>query len=103
MAETAEEAVRTAQPFVSGKYETYAQWGQDQALEGERSFASEFAALSQERFIVGDVAQVTADLKRYEALGVTHIGLRMRWAGMPTEPTAAAMRLTAERVFPAFK
>ncbi len=103
VAETAEEAVRTAQPFVSGKYETYAQWGQDQALEGERSFASEFAALSRDRFIVGDVAQVTADLKRYEALGVTHIGLRMRWAGMPTEPTAAAMRLTAERVFPAFK
>ncbi|MDE2970371.1 MAG: LLM class flavin-dependent oxidoreductase [Chloroflexota bacterium] len=102
VAESTEEAVRIAQPFVSGKYETYAQWGQDQALEGERSFASEFAALSQERFIVGNVEQVTADLKRYEALGVTHIGLRMRWAGMPTEPTATAMRLTAERVFPAF-
>ena len=102
VAETAEEAVRIAQPYVTGKYETYAQWGQDQALEGERSFASEFAALARERFIVGDAAQVTADLKRYEALGVTHIGLRMRWAGMPPEPTAAAMRLTAERVFPSF-
>lgn len=103
VAETAEEAVGIAQPYVSGKYQTYAQWGQDRALEGERSFASEFAALSRDRFIVGDVAQVTADLKRYEALGVTHIGLRMRWAGMPTEPTAAAMRLAAERVFPAFR
>ena len=102
VAETAEEAVRIAQPYVTGKYETYAQWGQDQALEGERSFASEFAALARDRFIVGDVEQVVTDLKRYEALGVTHIGLRMRWAGMPTEPTAGAMRLTAERVFPAF-
>ena len=102
VAETAEEAVRIARPYVSGKYETYAQWGQDQALEGERSFASEFAALARDRFIVGDVEQMVADLKRYEALGVTHIGLRMRWAGMPTEPTAGAMRLTAERVFPAF-
>ena len=102
VAETAEEAVRVAQPYVTGKYETYAQWGQDQALEGERSFASEFAALARDRFIVGDVEQVVTDLKRYEALGVTHIGLRMRWAGMPTEPTAAAMRLTAEQVFPRF-
>ena len=103
VAETAEEAVRVARPYVAGKYETYAQWGQDQALEGERSFASEFAALAQDRFIVGDVEQVVADLKRYEALGVTHIGLRMRWAGMPTEPTAEAMRLTAEQVFPHFQ
>lgn len=103
VAETAEEAVRIARPYVTGKYETYARWGQDQALEGERSFASEFAALAQDRFIVGDVEQVVGDLKRYEALGVTHIGLRMRWAGMATEPTAEAMRLTAERVFPHFQ
>ena len=103
VAETAEEAVRTAQPFVSGKYETYAQWGQDQALEGEQSFTSEFAALARDRFMVGNVEQVVADLKRYEALGITHIGLRMRWAGMPSEPTADAMRLTAEQVFPHFR
>lgn len=103
VAETAQEAVRIAQPYVSGKYETYAQWGQDQALEGERSFTSEFAALARDRFIVGNVEQVVADLKRYEALGITHIGLRMRWAGMPTAPTADAMRLTAEQVFPHFR
>ena len=103
VAETAEEAVRTAQPFVSGKYETYAQWGQDQALEGEQSFASEFAALARDRFIVGNVEQVVADLKHYEALGITHIGLRMRWAGMPPQPTADCMRLTAEQVFPHFR
>ncbi len=103
VAETSSEAVRIAQPYVSGKYATYAQWGQDQALEGERSFTSEFEALSRDRFIVGDVATVIADLKRYEALGVTHIGLRMRWAGMPPEPTANAMRLTAEHVFPHFR
>ena len=103
VADTAEEALRAAQPFVSGKYETYAQWGQDQALKGEQSFASEFAALAKDRFIVGNVEQVVADLKRYEALGITHIGLRMRWAGMPPEPTADAMRLTAEQVFPHFR
>ena len=103
VADTKDEAVRIAQPYVSGKYETYAQWGQDQALEGEQSFASEFAALAKDRFIVGNVEQVVADLKRYEALGITHIGLRMRWAGMPPEPTADCMRLTAEQVFPHFR
>lgn len=103
VAETAAEAVRIAQPYVTGKYQTYAQWGQDQALEGERSFDSEFTALARDRFIVGNVEQVVADLQRYEALGVTHVGLRMRWAGMPMAPTAEAMRLTAERVFPAFQ
>ena len=44
-----------------------------------------------------------AELERYRALGVTHAGLRMRWAGMEMEPTARSMRLVAERVMPAFR
>ena len=51
---------------------------------------------------VGSVEDVVIDLKRYEALGVTHMGLRMRWAGMDVEPTAKCMRLVAEQVMPHF-
>ena len=103
VADTREEAYRICQPFLAGKYDTYAQWGQDQALDGEQSFTSDFEELASDRFIVGSVEDVVADLKRYEALGVTHMGLRMRWAGMDVEPTANCMRLVAERVMPHFQ
>jgi alkanesulfonate monooxygenase SsuD/methylene tetrahydromethanopterin reductase-like flavin-dependent oxidoreductase (luciferase family) len=103
VAETREEAIRACQPFLSGKYETYSQWGQDEALNGEQSFTSDFEELARDRFIVGSVEDVVTDLKRYEALGVTHMGLRMRWAGMGVEPTAKCMRLVAEQVMPHFQ
>ena len=103
VAETRYEAIRICQPFLAGKYETYAQWGQDQALDGEQTFTSAFEELAKDRFIVGSVEDVVADLKRYEALGVTHMGLRMRWAGMGVEPTANCMRIVAEQVMPHFK
>ena len=102
VAETREEAISTCQPFLAGKYETYAQWGQDQALDGEQPFTSAFEELARDRFIVGSVEDVVTDLKRYEALGVTHMGLRMRWAGMGVEPTANCMRLVAQQVMPHF-
>ena len=103
VAETREEAIRICQPFLVGKYETYAQWGQDQALDGEQDFTSAFKDLAKDRFIVGSVEDVVTDLKRYEALGVTHMGLRMRWAGMGVEPTEDCMRLVAEQVMPHFR
>ena len=103
VAQTREEALATCQPYLTGKYDTYAQWGQDKALPGNESFNVPFEELSKGRFIIGDVEDTVAELERYRALGVTHAGLRMRWAGMEMEPTARSMRLVAERVMPAFR
>jgi alkanesulfonate monooxygenase SsuD/methylene tetrahydromethanopterin reductase-like flavin-dependent oxidoreductase (luciferase family) len=42
VAPTHEEAVETARPFLAGKYDAYAQWGQDKVLPGEENFRSAF-------------------------------------------------------------
>ena len=103
VAESREEALETCRPYLSGKYDIYAQWGQDKALPGDESFKVPFEELSRGRFIIGDVEDAVAELEAYRALGVTHAGLRMRWAGMEMEPTARCMRLLAERVMPHFR
>ena len=72
-------------------------------MEGKQSFSSSFEELARDRFIVGSVEDVVADLKRYEALGITHMGLRMRWAGMGMKPSADCMQLVAEQVMPHFQ
>jgi alkanesulfonate monooxygenase SsuD/methylene tetrahydromethanopterin reductase-like flavin-dependent oxidoreductase (luciferase family) len=100
VAESREEALEACQPYLTGKYDTYAQWGQDKALPGNESFDVPFEELAKGRFIIGDVEDTVAELEAYRALGVTHAGLRMRWAGMEMEPTAKCMRLLAERVMP---
>ena len=103
VAKNRKEALQLCQPYLAGKYATYAQWGQDQALEGKQSFTSSFEELARDRFIVGSVEDVVADLKRYETLGITHMGLRMRWAGMGVKLTADCMQLVAEEVMPHFR
>ena len=103
VAKSREEALELCQPYLAGKYATYVRWGQDQALEGEQSFSSSFEELARDRFIVGNVEDVVADLKRYETLGITHMGLRMRWAGMGVKLTADCMQLVAEQVMPHFQ
>lgn len=103
VAKNRKEALHLCQPYLAGKYATYAQWGQDQALEGKQSFTSSFEELARDRFILGSVEDVVADLKRYETLGITHMGLRMRWAGMGVKLTADCMQLVAEEVMPHFR
>src|SRR5207247_10638028 len=48
-----EEAVETARPFLAGKYNAYAEWGQDKVLPGEESFRVAVDALARDRFILG--------------------------------------------------
>lgn len=103
IAQTREKALETCRPFLAGKYDTYAQWGQDRALPGQESFRVPFESLAQGRFIIGDPEDAVAELERYRALGVTHAGLRMRWPGMGLEPTLRSMRLLAEQVMPRFR
>jgi alkanesulfonate monooxygenase SsuD/methylene tetrahydromethanopterin reductase-like flavin-dependent oxidoreductase (luciferase family) len=103
VAPTREEALEACRPYLAGKYDTYAQWGQDRALPGHESFQVPFQELARGRFIIGDAEDAVAELERYRALGVTHAGLRMRWPGMPLEPTLRSMRLVAEQVMPRFR
>ncbi len=103
VAETREQAIATARPFLEGKYKTYAAWGQDKALPGEEDFTAPFEELAAGRFIVGSPDDVTADLRRFAEIGVTHASLRFGWPGTPREVVEGAMRLAAREVLPALR
>lgn len=103
VAETREQAVATARPFLEGKYRTYAGWGQDKALPGEEDFTVPFEQLAEGRFIVGSPDDVIADLLRFREIGVTHASLRFGWPGTPKEVVAGALRLAAKEVLPALR
>ncbi len=59
------EALRLAAPYLGGKYEAYASWGQDKALPGAESFHQSFEDLARDRFIVGTPEECAVDLERY--------------------------------------
>ncbi len=103
VAQSQSEAMRLAGPYISGKYQTYAQWGQDKALPGEESFDIPLEELTQGRFIIGDPEDCYRDLKRFKDIGVTHVSTRMGWPGMPKDLIMEAMRLAAKDVFPALR
>src|SRR5260370_477208 len=63
VAPTREEAVETARPFLAGKYNAYAEWGQDKVLPGEESFRIAFDALARDRFVLGTPDEVIEQLE----------------------------------------
>ncbi len=101
VAETRERAIEIARPFLTGKYQTYASWGQDKALPGDQSFEVPFDELAEGRFVLGGPEDVVRDLQRFKDLGVTHFSLRFGWPGTPREVVEGAMRLAAAEVLPA--
>jgi len=102
-AETKEQALREAQPFLGAKYETYAQWGQDKALPGDEDFLIAFEKLAKGRFIIGGPEECSQELEQYRALGIEYAHFRMSWAGMPVEQSLRSMELMAEQVIPRFR
>ena len=103
VAETREQAFAVARPFLEGKYQTYASWGQDKALPGNESFERPFEELAAGRFIIGGPDDVIADLIRFRDIGVTHASLRFGWPGTPKEVVEGAIRLAAKEVLPALR
>ncbi|MCH8199481.1 MAG: hypothetical protein IIA54_05370 [Chloroflexi bacterium] len=98
-----ESAFEIARAFLTAKYATYAQWGQDKALPGNESFDVGFEELAEGRFVLGGPEDVVRDLQRFKDLGVTHFSLRFGWPGTPREVVEGTMRLAAAEVFPALR
>jgi glycosyltransferase involved in cell wall biosynthesis len=71
VAKTREEAIKVAQPYLEGKYQAYADWGQDKALPGQESFRVPFEDLAKDRFILGSVEDVIQQIeKHHHQLGI---------------------------------
>ena len=98
-----EQAFAEAAPFLGGKYEAYAQWGQDKVLPGDDTFSSEFTELAKDRFIIGDPEYCIGELEKYRELGLSHATLRMMWPGMDLKRGIDNMERFADKVMPHFR
>jgi alkanesulfonate monooxygenase SsuD/methylene tetrahydromethanopterin reductase-like flavin-dependent oxidoreductase (luciferase family) len=101
---THEEAIRVARPYVESKYESYAQWGQDQVLPGQDSFRVSFDELARDRFILGSVEEVIEQIEEHHhRLGANHFLFRVRWPGMEAYHAYRVVELMGDHVLPYFR
>ena len=98
-----EEAVETARPFLIGKYDAYAAWGQDKVLPGEESFRVAFEELARDRFILGTPDEVIAQLEeRIARLQSNYFIFRLGWPGMEGARILRVIELMGAKVLPHF-
>lgn len=104
VAPTREEALDVVRRSLALKYQAYQQWGQDSVLPADQSFDVEFDRLRQGRFIIGEPADcVDRILSVLDAVGPTHLLLRMQWPGMTHEEVLSGMELFTTEVMPALE
>lgn len=90
-----------AASHLGGKYRAYVAWGQDAVLPEGESFNLPFEALANQRFVVGTPEQCFDQLAAWRrAVGVTHLILRVHWAGMAVDDAATSIELLSKEVVP---
>jgi alkanesulfonate monooxygenase SsuD/methylene tetrahydromethanopterin reductase-like flavin-dependent oxidoreductase (luciferase family) len=97
-------AVDLAGPYLLGKYQDYAKWGQDDAMPEDESFDKSFEELTEGRFILGSPEECFEQLRPYwQDLGVNHLIFRTQWAGMPVDTAIDSMQLISTELLPELK
>lgn len=102
-ARSRDEAIRTAAPHLGAKYETYAKWGQDDALPDDETFALPFEELLADRFVLGTPDDCLEQLAPWRELGVDTFVIRSHWPGMPVGDALSSLRLFTDEVLPALR
>ena len=104
LATTREEAAKVAQPYLEGKYQAYADWGQDKAMPGQESFRVPFEELAKDRFILGSVDDVIQQIQAHrDRLGINHFIFRIWWPGMEAYHAYRVVELMGSHVLPYFR
>lgn len=94
-------AVELAAPYLSEKYRTYAQWGQDKVMPEAESFDIAYDQLAEERFIVGSPEDcLEALLPWRDEVQADAFIFRTHWAGMPMLSARHSIELLAKEVVP---
>jgi alkanesulfonate monooxygenase SsuD/methylene tetrahydromethanopterin reductase-like flavin-dependent oxidoreductase (luciferase family) len=97
-------ALEMAGPYLSEKYKTYAQWGQDAVLPGNDSFRQPLEALLRDRFILGSPEDCYEQLRPcWEEIGANFLVLRTNWSGMPVGHSLSSMRLISDELLPTLR
>jgi alkanesulfonate monooxygenase SsuD/methylene tetrahydromethanopterin reductase-like flavin-dependent oxidoreductase (luciferase family) len=102
VAETREEALRLAGPYIKQKYDAYTEWGQQNEMpDGDNDLSMAFEELAGDRFIIGSPDDVTEQIAGlHKTLGVNHLIMSIQWADMPQSLVLDTMHLFAERIIP---
>jgi alkanesulfonate monooxygenase SsuD/methylene tetrahydromethanopterin reductase-like flavin-dependent oxidoreductase (luciferase family) len=102
VAETREEALRLAGPYLKKKYDAYQNWGQgDQLPEGDRNLGLAFNELAGDRFIIGSPDDVTEQIVNLnKEVGTNHLIMSIQWADMPHSLTMDTLAILGEKVIP---
>lgn len=101
VAPTREEAVNVAEDYLWDKYQTYIDWGQDEAMENERDLHRPFDELAEDRFLLGTPEEVCREIKRYERdLDADRIIFRCHWPGLPYEQARRSIERIGDEVIP---
>ena len=102
VAETREEALRYAGPYLKRKYDAYQKWGQgNQMPKTDDDLSAAFDELAGDRFIIGSPEEVTDQIVNLNReIGTNHLIMSINWADMPHSLTMETMEILGERVFP---
>ena len=97
-------AVEMAGPFLFGKYQDYAKWGQDKVMPESETFDQDFDSLIADRFILGSPEDCYEQLRPYwEEFGINHLLIRTHWAGMPLSSSLNSIQLISDELLPALQ
>lgn len=97
-------ALEMAGPYLSGKYQAYAAWGQDAAMPDDESFDKSLDDLTKDRFILGSPQDCFEQIRGLsERIGFNHLILRTDWAGMPLRIAMHSLRLISNQLLPELK
>lgn len=103
-----DEAQRRAAPHLLTKYAAYASWGlQDSGVDDPDAAPDivgdddAFAALAENRFVIGDPDEVVAGLvAQHRDVGLTHLTMRLTWPGADPADALACIELLGTEVLP---
>lgn len=102
VANSRDEAVEAAKPFLEAKYKIYHQWGQDKDMPaGDNDLSMNYDELLEDRFMLGSPDEIAEQIiAHHKRLGVNHMILNFHWVGMPHALTMESMTRFAEEVMP---
>ena len=102
VANSREEAIEAAKPFLEAKYKIYHQWGQDKDMPaGDNDLSLDYDELLEDRFMLGSPEEVAEQIIAHNRrVGINHLILNFHWVGMPQAVTLESMTRFAKEVRP---
>lgn len=101
VAETREQAIDIAAPYLLDKYESLVEWGIIEEEDTEVDRRERFERVREGRYVIGNPDDVVAELESLNAtIGVDHVISRVQWPGMGHDHAMDAINLLGSEVRP---